>query len=151
MPLNLKTPEEKEFPLLGADPSGETTVTVRQATMRENTQRADLWATASRIIRDGMGSEIELKQRISAPEIMAREVYLTMVGCNITIEDADERPIELFKFAKDTATGRPYLAMSEPKFLAAWGQLPAEIALEIHGKVIEVNPTWGAGLGEVSS
>ena len=29
--------------------------------------------------------------------------------------------------------------------------LPAEVALEIHGKVIEVNPTWGVGTGEASA
>jgi hypothetical protein len=143
MPLKLKTPEEKEFQLLQSDPSGETTILVRQATMRENTLRADLWATASRIMRDGMGSEIELKQRISMPEIMEREVYLTLVACNI---EAESGP--LFKFARDSSTGRPYLSMSEAKFHEAWGMLPADVALEIHSKVIEVNPTWGAGLGE---
>ena len=139
MALQLKTPEQREFPLDKADPTGETKITIKQATTREHTLRAEMWATASRIMRDGMGSEVELKQRISFPEIVRREVFLTLVACNIQAENGEP----LFKFAQDSTTSRPYLAMSEDKFAVAWGLLPIEIALEIHSKVIEVNPTWG--------
>jgi len=145
MALQLKTPEQREFTLDECDPTGDTKITIRQATTREHTLRAEMWATASRIMRDGMGSEVELKQRISFPEIVRREVFLTLVACNILAPHVDEStpPEPLFKFAQDSATGRPYLAMSEDKFALAWGKLPVEIALEIHAKVIELNPTWG--------
>lgn len=138
MALKLKTPDEKEFPLLVADPTGDTRVRVRQATQREHELRADLWATASRVMRDGVGGEVELKQRISFPEIMRREVYLTLVECNIT----DENDSPIFKFTK-VETGRSVLAMSEVSFADAWGKLPAKVAAEIHSKVLELNTAWG--------
>ena len=147
MALKLKTPEVKDFQLLEADPTGETTVTFRQATTREHTLRADLWATASRIMRDGMGSEVELKQRISFPEIVRREVFLCIVGCNIEGPDGKL----LFNFRQDPATGRPYLSMNEADFGLAWGSLPLDVALEIHSKVIELNPTWGSNAGEAEA
>jgi hypothetical protein len=102
MALKILTPEQKEFALTESDPTGETLVTIRQATTREHTLRADLWATASRIMRDGGGGEVELKQRISFPEIVRREVFLTLVGCNIEGPDGKQ----LFTF-KQTETGRP--------------------------------------------
>lgn len=139
MSLKLKTPEEKEFQLLVMDPTGETHVRIRQATQREHEMRAELWATASRVIRDGGGGEMELKQRISFPEIMRREVYLTITECNITKED--DTP--LFTFRKDNL-GRSQLTMSEAAFGVAWGLLTPEMAAELHSKVLEVNPSWGA-------
>jgi hypothetical protein len=38
--------------------------------------------------------------------------------------------------------------MGESAFAEAWGLLPLEVALEIHAKVIELNPTWGSNAGE---
>lgn len=142
MALRLKTPEEKQFPLEIADPTGSTHVIVRQATQREQELRADLWSTTSRILRDQNGPEVELRQRISMPEIMRKEIFLTLVGCNI--EDDNGQP--LFKFSLDTSTGRTR-PTSEAEFAVAFGKLPLAVAYEIHNKVLQLNPSWG-GQGE---
>jgi len=146
MPLQLKSPEVRVIPLVKCDPTGETTVTIRQATMHENTQRADLWATASRIMRDTLGEELELKQRISIPEVMRTEVWLTLVGCNL--QDAEGK--DLFQFRR-TADGRDFMTMTRPNFDSAWGTLPQAIALEIHEAVIAVNADWGTAAKVLTS
>lgn len=143
MPLQLKTPEVKTIVLHEADPSGDTYVKVRQATTYENSQRAELWATASRIMRDSTGSEVELKQRISFPEVWRLEAWLTMCGCNIIREDGQE----LFRFSKDSS-GRESWAMTQTQFEKAWGLLPPDVALEVHQAVLEVNEVWAMGSGE---
>jgi len=145
-PLKLKSPDVVEVPLVECDPTGETVVKVRQATMHENTLRADLWATASRIVRDPTGEELELKQRLSIPEVMRTEVWLTMVGCNL--EDSEGRPV--FNFRRN-AEGRDYLTMKRGEFDDAWGTLPTDIALEIHRAVIAVNPDWGDGRAKTAT
>lgn len=142
MAMRLKTPEQKQFPLDIADPSGATYVTIRQATQLEQEMRAELWATSSRILRDRVGPEIELRQRISLPEIMRKEIFLTLCACNI--EDENGQP--LFQFSTDTQTGRTR-PVSEPEFEKAFGKLPLAVAYEIHNKVLQLNPSWG-GQGE---
>jgi len=37
--------------------------------------------------------------------------------------------------------------MNNNEFAEAWGLLPGDIALEIHEKVLEVNPLWDGPLG----
>jgi len=139
MAYRISAPLEKDFQLLQTDPAGETTVTIRQATRAAQDRRTDLTAEATRIWNDAEVGKIEVKQRISMADLQRLEVYMTLCGCNI--EDADGGA--LFKFKND-GNGRPHLA-SENQFARAWGQLPDEVASEIHAKVLEVNPQWKPG------
>ena len=143
MPYQLTAPLVKTYKLLRSDPSGDTTVTFRQATRGDQDRRQDLTAEATRIWNDAEQGEIQLKQRISMAEIHRMEVNLTMVECNILNEAVDgEDPKPLFRF-KTNSKGRSYLDMSESAFAMAWAKLPDDIADEIHEKAVEHNPQWG--------
>lgn len=140
MPLTLKSPTVEEIRLIEADPTGDTFVRIRQATMREDIQRSAMWATASRIVRDKVAaSEYELKQTINTPLVQLREAWLTMVGCNIQREDGTG----LFRFRKDSA-GHEVPDMTEDQFQDAWETLPQPVAEEIHRAVLAVNPNWNS-------
>jgi len=49
----------------------------------------------------------------------------------------------LFNVRKDKK-GNTYIDMTESEFNAAWAKLPVDVTEEIHDKVLEVNPLWGA-------
>lgn len=141
MPLQLpKVPFEQTFPL-ASDPTGETNVTIRQATQYGHELRETLFSEASRIVRNagqiGGGQEIELKQRLSGSEIARKEVFLTLVGSNVQ----DENGQPLFRFGLD-GSSRQVLLDDEATFALKFGRLPHAWANEIHSFVGEVNPDW---------
>jgi hypothetical protein len=138
MAFKLSAPIEKRIELnlpTDVDPDQDTYVVVAQATQREVERRAELFAVASRIFRDG-AKEVEVKQRWSAYEQHRLEVYLCLADTNIL--DADGKP--MFTFRKEG--GRSRLAMSEEQFKVAWGKLPSVVADAIVEAVLEVNPDW---------
>lgn len=144
MPKAIKTPLVKKFKLLKFDDSGETTVTIRQATQREHALRSEMFAEVVREWDDSdTKSTVRVRQRISMAELQAKEIYLTMCACDILqapiSDEAAEAP--LFKFNMGL-NGRMYLA-DEGQFTVALGLLPMEVVTEIHGYVREVNPQWG--------
>ncbi len=139
MSFKLSPPIEETFMLEKTDEKYETEgtfVTIKQATQGEHKKRSDIYANLlTRFKRDD--DTVEVVQRFSPPELQALEVRITMTDCNILGED--DKP--LFKFAKD-AKGRSYVE-DVLAFQRAWDLLPVEVCLEIHDKVLEVNPTWG--------
>jgi len=141
MPLKLSPPIEKTFTLDKTDKlygAEGTTVTIRQASQLQHERRQDLFASMQSRLTEDTGI-VELVQRFNLPEVHRIEAMLTIIDCNIESEDG--KP--LFKFKKVSKTGS-VLAMSEREFKEAWGQLPVDVATEIHEKILEVNPTWGA-------
>jgi hypothetical protein len=149
MPLQLISPIYKTFILEDTDvkykvEDGEnTTVTIKQAAQFEHEQRQDLFSVLERKYKELTPDEITLVQRISMEELKRLETYLTLVECNI--KDVEGK--ELFPSKK--AKGKePVLAMRRDAFEHAWGSLPPDVCIEIHGKVLEVNKLWAGLAGE---
>lgn len=142
MPLQLKPRIEQTFQLVKSDEKYEsktpTTVTIKQATQGEHEKRQDLYATLHTMYGTTEGS-FEMVQRWNMSELHRHEARLTLVDCNI--DDEDGKP--LFTVKKDKK-GHTYIDMSEPDFNEAWAKLPVDVAEEIHDKVLELNPLWGA-------
>ena len=129
MPLNLEPPVEKEFVLEKSDKkfgnTGEpTTVLIGQAREGENISRADLWARYER--RINKADEMSISQEVSPAIVRRKEVFLTLRGCNLTM---DSKPLFIFP-------------LKESAFNSAWSKLDPFIADEIHEKVLEVNLDW---------
>lgn len=146
MPAKLKIAvEEKIFLGLDTedDPDQDTYVVIRQASQAETEKRTELTAEASRVFRTiDSRTEVEVKQRWSIEEQKKLEVFLTLVGCNITVggENEGEKERPLFRFSKSGS--RSILAMSEEEFNEAWGRLPTHWATKIHDAVLKVNQDW---------
>lgn len=149
MPLKISLPIEKDFILersdLAYDNDGEPTrVTIRQATQAQNEKRSHIYSEVTNVINRGledMNAEVQLRQHWSLEELKRMEVFLTLVDCNIL----DENGSQLFRFRSDGK--RQVLHMTAREFAEAFGKLPQDIALEIHEKVLEVNPSWDGPLG----
>jgi hypothetical protein len=130
MALKLSAPLEKDFPLDKTDAlfgTEGTRVRIRQATQAQHERRASLFATLIREYPEGDTNSVRYVQRFSLPELMRIEAYLTLIDSNI--EDEASRP--LFQEG-----------MNEAQFTRAWGRLPPAVAMEIHDRVLEVNPDW---------
>jgi hypothetical protein len=139
MPKAISVPVEKVFKLEKFDPTGETTVTIRQATQSSQEQMAEMFSEVTRRMKDETGV-MEVTTKVSSAEVMRRAAWLTMVECNVMNA---ENTAPLFKFNR-APNGRMYIGMSEAEFsLQAWGELPVELADEIYDKVLELNPQWG--------
>ncbi len=139
MPFKLIAPLEKDFTLdvtdkkYGTDGTP-TTLRIVQATQRAHERRSRIFSEIQQRWDKALG--VIMSQNWCAEELKRIEAYLTMAECNILRENG--KP--LFKFKK---TGpAPYIDMTDSEFEEAWGQLPQDIAEEIHDKVLEVNPDW---------
>jgi len=145
MPADLSIPERKEFRLelldlrMGVSEDDPTLITIKQAAIRENSIRSNLFAE---LVREPAteGQRERFIFRLPMYTLVAKEVYLTMVGCNLTRAG---KP--LFKFKKGPEG--EFLDMNENQFMAAWGLIDDETATEIHSKVLELNPHWDIGSG----
>lgn len=156
MPAQLPKPETQEYHLMELDerqgiPTDEkTTVTVRLATVRQNSIRSRLFSEYVRELPDPTDDRGErLIFKLPFYDLAAKEVYLTMVGCNIM---KGEEPLFRFKSGPNGS----FLDMTEKQFEEAWGLLDDETASEIHSKVLDMNKHWllgqsleDASLGEV--
>jgi hypothetical protein len=147
MPLQLAAPLEQTFTLdisdekFGTD--GEPTkVTIKQATQGAIERRSMVYSEVTNVIGTTaeLSAEMQLRQKWSIEELKRIEVFLTMIGCDITQSDGTP----LFHFR--TVNERTQLDMNENQFKAAWSRLDPIIAAEIHTKVVEVNPDWGGPL-----
>lgn len=146
MPLKLSEPlyEDKVLELTDeryGDNGDPTTVTVKKAAQHEHERRQEFFSRMERRWNPNEAEdemEITLVQELSQEALKRLEVSLTMVGCNIE----DEKGKPLFKFS--TKGGHPIMNMHPVKFAEAWGQLPPDVADEIHEKVLEANLQWSA-------
>jgi len=132
MAFKLTAPIVKEYDLVKTDKHYEsegTWVKIRQATQKENEERARKFSQIVRKIEiDELGNEqISVVQDFCVPELMRIEARLTLVESNIE----DEKGKPLFKERMPAAA-----------FDRAWGLLAPIVAYEIHDKVLEANPTW---------
>lgn len=143
MPITLPEVETKEYHLIETDdrfgiPENEkTTVTIRMATVKQNSERSRLFSEYVRELPDPDNANQNERIILKLPfyDLAAEEVRLTMVGCNIMNK---EKP--LFKF-RMTPNG-PILDMTKTQFSEAWGMLDDETAAEIHSKVLDMNKHW---------
>jgi hypothetical protein len=148
MPYKLSIPERKEFRLEELDAregivdSDKTVVTIIQARVDQNAERSVLFSQIKQMI-DESGNTVNIYE-LPLYNLAMKEVYLTMVDCNITIDG--DKPLFRFK----NGTRGQYLDMNYETFKRAWGLLPDEIANEIHSKVLEVNPHWMFNVGDTS-
>lgn len=145
MPIKLSAPIIQTFTLektderYGEEGGSPTTVTVRQATQGQHEERQQIFATLERRYDDLDPAIVSLVQKANMEELKRKEVYLTMVDCNITKEDG-KKPLFNSRKGKD---GMPVLDMSKSEFDQAWASLPPDVAAEIHEKIIELNVMWG--------
>lgn len=149
MPFSIPDAVMKEFRLdktdkrMGVPKAEATMVTVKQATVGDNARRADLFSEYTQEIKHNDDAPDRLIFRFPLYQLMAKEVFLTLVGCNITIgAKGEEKP--LFNFGN--GPNGPFLDMKENEFNTAWGAITDDnIAIEIHEKVLEMNPHWILG------
>lgn len=142
MPLKIASyPTTKDFKLLKSDPSGETFVTVRQATAGDEIRISNLFAEQTQIWDDAEVGRVQLKRKWNFDERKRFIAYLTMVGCNIETEEGEP----LFRF---TGGPNPRLNMSQADFFKAWDMLPQNVADEIYDCILQLNPQWDFSRGE---
>jgi len=122
----------KECKLLEWDPDGDTIVVVRQARVKEESERDRLFSEfAIKRSADGV-SEV---YNLPGLELMATECWLTFDEANILVEDGQETH-KLFR-----------KGMSRLEFREAFGQLPTDLMIEWHRAVLAVNPHWNPNGG----
>jgi len=131
MPLQIKSPLEKEFVLEKTDEKFEVTgeptiVKIRQATQGGFMSRNQLF---DELRREFAGPIMTVVQRISFDAVRRREVWLTLVSSNILKENGKAL------FNEETAK-------DEIEFGRSWATLDPFVADEIHEKVLEVNYLW---------
>jgi hypothetical protein len=134
MALRLPDPSELEqvVKLLKADPTGETWVRIKQATMGEDAVLSAMWAKTAWEFDDALKGKVKQYNDVSRAQIMGEQVRLTLLECNIT--DHEDKP--LFPNVD------PAVVRAHDAFYDAWSQLPAAWAEEIHEAVLQVNPQW---------
>ncbi len=142
MALKISAPVVKEFHLASVDEKypvedgdDATTVLILQATQGQNEQRAAVFNRVRRQYSQLGDGTMEETQEIPWVELMRKEVYLTLAGCNIV----DENDKGLFQFKNEK------LSMSFEGFLKAWHKLPPFVCSEIHKCVLDVNFIWTGG------
>ncbi len=137
----------EQYLLTKFDKDSEAFVTIKPATVAETASRDELWAKQTRTYNTGTPDSVEVKTESTFSQRQALEVYLTLVDCNIKYQEvgptgeSEGDPIALFTIGRKP-NGEPYLAMEREPFLVNWGRLPAEVAEEIHEKVLLKNPQW---------
>jgi hypothetical protein len=112
-----------------------STVDIVTSTFSGNSKRSQEFSKFK--VERGDGKEITYYDW-SYYKLVLHEVYLTLVGCNLQGSNGP-----LFAF-KSTPKG-PKLAMSFEEFAEAFGLLDDDGAVEIHTKVLEMNPQWSVG------
>ncbi len=98
-----------------ADPSGETTITVKRATFGDEGTRMTMF---------GRGP-------VAMTKAASIELWLTLEACNILNEETGEPILK---------PGMPY-AEFEQALTAIWEANP-DVVWEMHAKVREANPHW---------
>ena len=138
MKISMK-PETQQFKL-GFDPSGEATITIRQARTGDVIKLGDLFSNQTRTWDEDAKDMVKLTQKWNPDELKRERAFLTVVG--LDLEDNSGKPI--FKFKEDKAFGAS-LDMSRSAFIKVWNILPSELTEEIHTWILQVNPQWGEG------
>ena len=135
MALRLPDPAELEqtIKLLKADPSGDASVRIKQATMGEDAIISAMWAKTAWEFDDAQRGKVKQYNDVSRAQIMGEQVRLTLLE-GINILDHEGKPL----FPKVD----PAVVRGRDAFYDAWSQLPSPWAEEIHEAVLQVNPQW---------
>jgi len=147
MPAVVTRGVPERYDLLELDPTGETYVVVKPATVAEQALRDELWARQTRTYNVDMPSAVEVKTDSTFAQRQALEVFLTLCECNLLFQETDSEgnsigePYTLIKSGK-RENGMPFLNMSKEEFMLAWGKLEQGVADEIYGRILEKNPLW---------
>lgn len=149
MPFKLTDPLYQTFELERTDKNygndgDPTTVTIRQARQHEHSRRQDQWNKFERRYSSLNPNEVSIVQELSFEAIKMLEAQMTLVESNI-LDESGEKLLFKTKKGKD---GHPKLDMTPNDFEVAWGNLPMDVAQEIHEKILEVNPMWAGPAGE---
>jgi hypothetical protein len=124
---------------LKSDPDGQASVTIRQATFKEDMLRGDAFATR-RVLWANHPSERTITEENRNPARMyVKDIYVTLVDAKGFL---DENSKELFDFKENR------LAFSEEVFTDKLGLLDADVVTEMHNCVLRTNPTWGTPTDE---
>jgi hypothetical protein len=115
--------------LKGWDPSGETTVTIREARHGEETQRERALTPTVRERLDASGITREYTS-LPLADLAYLECWLTFVDATILTENQGQM----------TRLFQP--GMSEVAFRHAFAQLPPELVSEWQQVVTKINPHW---------
>ncbi len=106
------------YPLSEADPSGETTITVKHATFGDEGARMTMFSHFG----DGP---------VAMTRVAAVELWLTLDACNITNEETGEPLLK---------AGMPY-AEFDQALTAIWQANP-DAVWEMHARARDANPQW---------
>ena len=135
---------DKEYDVVG----GQTVITVRQATQKENASRDEFIIEeldkcsyfiedVLKIRSDGFNHRLYYAIFMVAEEIHALEVFLTLAACNI--EGDMGKPLFIFEDGK----------VDSVSFKRGWALLAPLVADEIHEIVLEMNPDWSGELDRI--
>lgn len=144
MPAIKMRPVEREIRLpdieVDGDILGDMTITVRQA------RQGDIMAINAlmdeQVIEyqygeDGKPVSSRSIQKLSGDKIVAKRVYRTLIGCNLTVDEDEGKNWFTFK-----ETDHGVEPGNENRFMEAWGSLNPAIAEAIYKGVCEVNPNF---------
>jgi len=126
------------FPLEQLDSTGETTVTVRQATTGDVRKIGDLFGKQTQIFNTEEEGQIKIEKDWNFDTLKCYRAFLTITDCNI-VDEATQLPV--FKFVERSGLSRP---VSETAFNAAWDALHYDVTEEIYERVLDMNPMWRA-------
>ncbi len=137
-----KLPPVQTYPL-SLDPTGEATVTFRQARRGETERLAESFSKYTLSYEDPDAGTVRRTQEWNVRKIEQKQVFLTLVGAEgLFIENPDGSTAPLFRF-RETSDGIPMLAMTEVQFDKAWALLDEDLAEEIILLCHKHNPHWG--------
>jgi len=139
MPVKIGPAPIKEFHLARTDDHyGDikfpTMIQVRKAMIGEEEARGHLFAMVRQEVNED--GDVAYVSTVSTDDVRRKEVYLTLVSCNINWENDEP----LFQF--ETKDGVIKIVMTEQEFEKAWNKLPYDIAYEIIECVEVQNPQW---------
>jgi hypothetical protein len=131
MARTVTLPKVTTIALTDWDPSGLTTVTLREARFAESVRRSQFLSRYT--VEQGYIGSREIRE-ISGAKLVALELWLTYVSATIMYQGNDqEEPLNLFS-----------QNLTEPDFMAVLDILPDDLILEWHTRVIEANPIWSS-------
>lgn len=133
--MQIKSKKTEQTFVLRTDPEGKASVTIRQATFRENMLRADAFSTIKTVYANHPGERTEVVEVRNSLRVWSKEIYLTLSSAS-GFTNGDNKEVFTFK--------EQQLDMSEAAFEHVFGEIDNEdMVREIHNCVITVNPGWG--------
>lgn len=126
----VKRPKIVTVPLDEWDPSGLTTVTLREPRFAETARRQQYWSRTEVEHAGIFAREIHDK---TIADLATLEMWLTFVDSNIEIESNKEGEESYCPFYKD---------MPFDEFVETLLLLEDELVIEWHSKVLDLKPEW---------